>query len=42
MPGVHKSPLYKGIGKYKKKAKGKRGYTMACKKCGKAKSKCKC
>tara|TARA_R100001594_G_scaffold131394_1_gene171011 strand:- start:790 stop:1023 length:234 start_codon:yes stop_codon:yes gene_type:complete len=28
MPGRHKSPLYKGIGKYKKKAKGKRGYTM--------------
>ena len=28
MPGVHKSPLYKGIGKYKKKAKGKRGFKM--------------
>jgi len=27
---------------YKKKAKGKRGYTMLCKKCGKAKSKCTC
>ena len=31
MPGIHKSPLYKGIGKYKKKAKGKRGYTMKSK-----------
>tara|TARA_R100001082_G_C4251458_1_gene111638 strand:+ start:249 stop:536 length:288 start_codon:yes stop_codon:yes gene_type:complete len=30
MPGTHKksSPLYKGIGKYKKKAKGKRGFKM--------------
>ena len=28
MPGVHKSPLYKGIGKYKKKAKGQRGFKM--------------
>ena len=30
MPGTHdkSSPLYKGIGKYKKKAKGKRGFKM--------------
>ena len=30
MPGTHKksSPLYKGIGKYKKKAKGSRGFKM--------------
>ena len=28
MPGKHKSPLYKGIGKYTKKAKGQRGFKM--------------
>ena len=28
MPGKHKSPLYKGIGKYAKKAKGQRGFKM--------------
>jgi len=31
-----------GIGGYKKKAKGKRGYTQNCKKCGKSKRTCKC
>ena len=28
MPGKHNSPLYKGIGKYVKKAKGQRGFKM--------------
>tara|TARA_R100000808_G_C2022543_1_gene70046 strand:+ start:210 stop:482 length:273 start_codon:yes stop_codon:yes gene_type:complete len=30
MPGTHdkSSPLYKGIGKYKRKPKGKRGFKM--------------